>query len=68
MGTVHSAKGLEFRRVAVLDGGWPTGAEARNDERRLYYVGMTRAEQTLTCEFSNGNPFSRHLPANIQKA
>jgi ATP-dependent DNA helicase RecQ len=64
---VHSAKGLEFRHVVLLDGGWPTGAEVLNDERRLYYVGMTRAEQTLTlCEFSNGNPFSCHLPANIQ--
>lgn len=67
VGTVHSAKGLEFRHVVLLDGGWPTGAEALNDERRLYYVGMTRAEQTLTlCEFPNGNPFSRYLPANIQ--
>lgn len=62
VGTVHSAKGLEFRHVVVLDGGWPSGADALNDERRLYYVGMTRAEQTLTlCEFPNGNPFSRHL-------
>lgn len=62
LGTVHSAKGLEFRHVVLLDGGWPTGAEVLSDERRLYYVGMTRAEQTLTlCEFPNGNPFSRDL-------
>jgi ATP-dependent DNA helicase RecQ len=54
--------------VVLLDGGWPAGADSLNDERRLFYVGMTRAEQTLTlCEFPNGNPFSRHLPTNIQK-
>jgi ATP-dependent DNA helicase RecQ len=68
VGTVHSAKGLEFRHVVVLDGGWPAGADVLNDDRRLYYVGMTRAEQTLTlCEFPGGNPFSLHLPTNIQK-
>lgn len=62
LGTVHSAKGLEFRHVVVLDGGWSTQPETLSDERRLYYVGMTRAEQTLTvCEFPGGNPFSRHL-------
>ncbi|HDY5065718.1 TPA: hypothetical protein RQ636_005879, partial [Pseudomonas aeruginosa] len=37
-----------------------------NDERRLYYVGMTRAEQTLTlCEFSAASPFSGSLSADI---
>jgi len=62
LGTVHSAKGLEFRHVVVLDGGWPTLPDTLNEERRLYYVGMTRAEQTLTlCEFAGGNPFSPHL-------
>lgn len=68
LGTVHSAKGLEFRHVVLLDGGWPTQAEGLNDERRLYYVGMTRAEQTLTlCEFANENPFSRQLSADIAR-
>lgn len=62
LGTVHSAKGLEFRHVVLLDGGWTAQLDTVNDERRLYYVGMTRAEQTLTlCEFPGGNPFSRHL-------
>ncbi|QLG89971.1 RecQ family ATP-dependent DNA helicase [Chitinibacter bivalviorum] len=51
LGTVHSAKGLEFKHVVVLDGGWNKETE---DERRLYYVGMTRAQQTLTlCEFAD---------------
>ena len=47
--TAHRAKGLEFDHVAVLDGGW--GRANHNEdpdaERRLYYVAMTRARQTL---------------------
>ena len=55
--TVHAAKGLEFDHVLVLGGGWenwPAGSfvTARGDgseeERRLYYVAMTRARKTLT--------------------
>lgn len=46
--TAHRAKGLEFDHVLILDGeGWNASA----DERRLYYVAMTRARKTLTlCE------------------
>ena len=61
--TVHGAKGREFRHVVMLDGGdWQ---ERTDEERRLYYVGMTRAEETLTlCEASSRpNPFSRALVA-----
>lgn len=68
LGTVHSAKGLEFRHVVLLDGGWNTQAKTLDDERRLYYVGMTRAEQTLTlCEFNASNPFSGCLPASVPR-
>ena len=47
--TGHRAKGLEFDHVAVLDGGWNRdgGGEDRDEPRRLYYVAMTRARQTL---------------------
>ncbi|MBN8451898.1 RecQ family ATP-dependent DNA helicase [Accumulibacter sp.] len=48
--TAHRAKGLEFDHVAVLDGGWGQGSRDDGDadaERRLYYVAMTRARQTL---------------------
>lgn len=66
LGTVHSAKGLEFSHVIVLDGGWPTHPDTLNDERRLYYVGMTRAEHTLTlCEFPGGNPFSPQVNGQV---
>ncbi|MCG8461323.1 MAG: ATP-dependent helicase, partial [Holophagales bacterium] len=52
--TVHAAKGLEFPHVFLADGGYGRvrGSRGkldalREEERRLYYVGMTRAEQTL---------------------
>jgi len=47
--TAHRAKGLEFRHIGVLDGGWnQDGRGAEPDEtRRLFYVAITRAKQTL---------------------
>jgi ATP-dependent DNA helicase RecQ len=49
LGTVHGAKGLEFDHVVLADGGWSPrqGGEDVEAERRLYYVGMTRARHTL---------------------
>jgi len=44
--TAHRAKGLEFDHVLILDGGGWT--KATDDERRLFYVAMTRARKTLT--------------------
>ena len=47
--SAHRAKGLQFDHVAVLDGGWDR-LDANEDPdapRRLYYVAMTRARQTL---------------------
>ena len=48
--TAHRAKGLEFDHVAVLDGGWDRvgSGEDADATRRLYYVAMTRARETLT--------------------
>ena len=59
--TAHRAKGLEFPHVLVLDGG---GWQGRgDDERRLFYVAMTRARDTLTlCERLDGrHPFIRGM-------
>ena len=58
--TAHRAKGLEFDHVVVLDGGWDrTNRNTDRDERRrLYYVAMTRAKQTLALtRFSRNHPF-----------
>jgi len=54
--TAHRAKGLEFDHLVVLDGAWDkTGKDEDKDAaRRLYYVAMTRARQTLSLLMSNG--------------
>ncbi len=56
LSTVHSAKGLEWDAVFVLhlaDGFFPSGyslndAEQLEEERRLFYVAITRARKQLT--------------------
>lgn len=61
--TAHRAKGLEFDHVVILDaGGW---RQANDEERRLYYVAMTRARQTLTLCTQQGvkHPFIRECEA-----
>jgi ATP-dependent DNA helicase RecQ len=66
LATLHAAKGLEFPHVLIADGGWNRAAPDSNstnaeDERRIYYVGMTRARQTLTLlEIAGGH--HPHLP------
>ena len=54
--TAHRAKGLEFDHVVVLDGGWDLRRrdEDPDDTRRLYYVAMTRARETLTLSRFDG--------------
>jgi ATP-dependent DNA helicase RecQ len=49
LSTIHSAKGMEFPHVFILDGDWrkPIGKSQWEEERRVMYVGMTRAEETL---------------------
>lgn len=61
LSTIHSAKGLEFERVYMIDlidGEFPTATsidefnrgkiQQLEEERRLFYVGMTRAKRHLT--------------------
>ena len=47
--TAHRAKGLEFDHAVILDGKWNAVSGKEDDEapRRLYYVAMTRARDTL---------------------
>jgi DNA helicase-2/ATP-dependent DNA helicase PcrA len=55
LSTVHSAKGLEWQAVHVIaasDGNFPSDMaladpEGLEEERRLFYVALTRARQTL---------------------
>ena len=56
LSTVHSAKGLEWRAVHVIhlvDGAFPSdmalgSAEGLDEERRLFYVAVTRARDELS--------------------
>ncbi len=58
LGTMHSAKGLEFDHVMLLDDG--TLADTP-EERRLLYVALTRARRSLQI-------FSSHDPSPVFKA
>lgn len=69
--TLHSAKGLEFPYVYLAgmeDGLFPSGMslmegpEALEEERRLCYVGITRAEKRLTLTAAK----SRMIKGQIQ--
>jgi ATP-dependent DNA helicase RecQ len=70
LATVHAAKGTEFRHVFLPDGGWeirpPKSGERRTpsqlaeEERRTYYVALTRAKETL-CLFQRADCANPHL-------
>ena len=67
LGTIHAAKGLEFDHVLIPDSGWMASSSPakEEEERRLFYVGMTRARKTLTLvRGSCHNPF---LPRHNNK-
>lgn len=69
LSTVHAAKGLEFDHVFVPHGGWsvPVLDKELEEERRLYYVVLTRARQTL-CLFTSPrrpNPHVRLLAGDF---
>jgi ATP-dependent DNA helicase RecQ len=65
LSTIHSSKGMEFPHVFILDGDWsrPRGTKEWEEERRVMYVGMTRAEETLRLMKISGrpNPFLREI-------
>ena len=60
--TFHGAKGLEFPVVflcGVKEGVIPMESADPEEERRLFYVGMTRAKEELI--LTTGNPPSESL-------
>ena len=63
LGTLHSAKGLEFPHVFVLPTALRRGENDPESERRLLYVASTRAKETLTVVVPAGieNPFVERL-------
>jgi len=82
--TMHSCKGLEFPHVFVVgleDGLLPHSRSkvegTMDEERRLFYVAVTRAMQTLTISHCGGrkkygqllpchpSPFLKELPAEL---
>ncbi len=68
--TIHAAKGLEFDHVLVLGGRKRTARKeprSPEEERRLYYVALTRARQTLTLIDSaeSPNPYFRQIGPHV---
>lgn len=59
--TIHMAKGLEFKHVFICgmeenlfpSGGWTMTEKDLEEERRLCYVAMTRAKQSLTLSYAS---------------
>ena len=59
--TIHASKGLEFAHVFIIgcsEGlipyGGPADGDVLEEERRLLYVGVTRAEDTLHLSYASG--------------
>jgi len=79
LSTIHGSKGLEFDAVYMIDvnpqifpGFKATENDALEEERRLFYVGLTRAKKSfelLHVEFINGsyNPNSLFIDELLSK-
>ncbi len=73
--TLHGAKGLEFPAVFLAGlsaGELPLEREGREtdveEERRLFFVGLTRAREELILTHSGEpSPFLEELPASVQR-
>ena len=74
--TIHNAKGLEFRAVFVVGVEEEIFPSARSieeqgieEERRLFYVGLTRAEEQLTLTHASSRLLwgrtTAHLPSRF---
>lgn len=60
--TLHSSKGLEFKRVIIVGvGQMKDDDEERATNARVLYVGMTRSQECLLVTHSASNAFSKQL-------
>jgi superfamily I DNA/RNA helicase len=62
--TMHSSKGLEWEHVWITraeEGVVPDEKSTESEERRLFYVAMTRARDGLTIATIKKNPVSRFV-------
>lgn len=72
LATLHAAKGLEWPHVflagaseGLLPISYATSLEAIDEERRLAYVGITRAERSLSISWSHGGGRSPRRPSRF---
>lgn len=72
LSTLHAAKGLEWPHVmlagcaeGVLPISYATGFDAIDEERRLAYVGVTRAARTLELSWSRSSGRGERLPSRF---
>ena len=75
--TLHGCKGLEFEKVYIMyvnEGNIPhfkrgqiLSGELLEEERRLFYVGMTRAKKTLAIFYVNQTKDSPRSPSGFLK-
>ena len=75
LSTVHSAKGLEWERVFLIglaDGIFPShkalvnaDREEIEEEKRLFYVAVTRAKEELFLSFSTKKGSNERIGANL---
>lgn len=70
--TFHASKGLEFEKVYIMDcneGSIPNkksiGLEEIEEERRMFYVAMTRARESLNICYVSGTKQSPHMPSRF---
>jgi len=70
--TIHAAKGLEFDKVYIPDCnekvfpyGTLTERETWEEERRIFYVGMTRAKENLELLYLTGTKERPRLPSRF---
>ena len=58
--TVHQAKGLEFDHIFMIglnDGIFPVSKDNLEEEKRLFYVAMTRAKRSIYMSYSRFNEY-----------